>query len=219
VWELSVANDDNFTVSTGTADLLVHNAKPPCGQSDIDDIDAQHKPDRDQVDYADLDEYKFLRSDPKREFREGGVAGGALPGGWRDAPNPKTWTDPPNSGQVLEGPDGGLVYVDSNGVAVQYDVNGYPDFGPHATAEVTIQMPNKPDGTCCKQPSHDGTDFTLANDGVGKGPDWGNQSPEGFTWHHGSCTDSGSCTMQLLPGDIYDGFSHQGAVSLGLPGG
>jgi len=49
-------------------------------------------------------------------------------------------------------------------------------------------------------------------------PDWGNQSPEGYTWHHGACTDSGSCTMQLLPGDIHDGFSHQGAVSIGNSG-
>lgn len=214
VWELSVANDDNFTVSTGTSDLLVHNAKPPCGQSDIDAIDAQHKPNRDQVDYSDLDDYEFLRSDPKKNYRNDPPATG-FKGGWRDAPNPKKWTD--DGGEVFE-LDGGLVFVDKNGVAVHYNADGYPDFGPHATAEVSIQMPNNPDGTCCKQPSHDGTDFALANDGVGKGPDWGNQSPEGYTWHHGSCTASGSCTMQLLPTDIHDGFSHQGAVSLGLPG-
>ena len=34
VWELHVAEDNNFAVSTGTTDLLVHNAEPSCGDDD-----------------------------------------------------------------------------------------------------------------------------------------------------------------------------------------
>ena len=39
VWELTVANDNNFTVSTGTADLLVHNAKQ-CDEADTNGYDS-----------------------------------------------------------------------------------------------------------------------------------------------------------------------------------
>lgn len=82
---------------------------------------------------------------------------------------------------------------------VRFDADGYPDFGPHATHDVQIDMKGNrsygPNG-----------DFGAANEAAGFPR---NQRHPDHTWHH----HQDRSTMQLVPRDLHDEIRHSGGVS------
>jgi len=199
VWELSVLGSNNFTVRAGTNDVLVHNAKPPCPDNIEEDLQAHAPKDKpDPVDTTNLPEYTG-KEKPRNPD-------GTYSDGWRQAPNVEKWRK--KGGKVYDSGDGGLVYETPDGVAVKYNENGYPDFTPYTVAETDITGPARFENGDPNRPA----DFKAANEAIGK-PEWGNQAPEGYTWHHVETDGGGCCTMQLVPDSIHGTFPHTGGVS------
>lgn len=127
-------------------------------------------------------------------------------GGWRNAPNPDKWRKA--GGTITEQPDGSVIYQNKGGTAVTYSKDGYPDFSPHAVRETDLpQFVDRP------------SDFKAANQNVGL-DEFGSNSPKNvsidgkppndYTWHH----HENQKTMQLVPSEIHDTFTHKGGHSL-----
>jgi RHS repeat-associated protein len=108
------------------------------------------------------------------------------------APNFDTWRK--KGGTILLSEDGSITYTRADGVSVTYR-NGYPDFSPHEAARVEIT-----------QSTDRSADFRAANEQINYP---GNKPPPGYTWHH----NENGTTMQLVPSDIHDDFTHSGGVS------
>lgn len=201
VWELTVADNHNFTVSTGTDRVLVHNG---CSETkydgDFSEFDDKFKPKNKETPTFDANNTTQIKPGTK--------------GGWRYAPRirakrDRDGNDIPPSFEGSQTSDGGMVFKrKSDGALVKYDKNGYPDFGPHAKLEVELTGFAKGD-----RPA----DFEAANKLIGKGDDWGNGAPDGYVWHHHKEGDK--YIMQLLPEAIHStkvgGFPHAGGVSQG----
>jgi hypothetical protein len=71
--------------------------------------------------------------------------------------------------------------------------NGYPDFSPHATHRVEIEMTGK------------GVDFDAANRAAGL-----EKTPKGMTWHH----NEDGVTMELVPSKLNNNVPHDGGASI-----
>ena len=83
---------------------------------------------------------------------------------------------------------------------VRYNENGFPDFSPHAKAEVNI---NGLTGNYVK-------DAAMANKSVGL-----KSTPDGYVWHH----VENAKTMQLIPRDIHNAARHTGGAAVIRNGG
>jgi uncharacterized Zn-binding protein involved in type VI secretion len=127
-------------------------------------------------------------------------------GAWRNAPNADKWRKA--GGTIAEQPDGSVIYQHKNGTAVTYSKEGYPDFSPHAVRETDLpEFVDRP------------ADFKQANTNVGL-EEFGDRSPKNvsidgkppndYTWHH----HENQKTMQLVPSEIHDTFTHKGGHSL-----
>ena len=199
VWELDVATDDTFAVYTGTSDVLVHNAKCPITQEEIDVITENFPPAR--VGVVDVSNApKFLGKDKPPESKD---SNGNWVGGWREAPNPENWV---GEIYIIEGK--GYAY-EINGYVVLYNLDGYPDFTPYAIASVDIGPFTG---------SRKG-DFKAANGKIER-KDFGNEAPQGFTWHHveakhieGTPMTDGGGLMELVDEKAHDLFKHSGGFS------
>ena len=193
VWELTVLGNHNFTVRMGEHDVLVHN-KLPCDPNLEGDLAAHAPTNKGQHPNIDGLQPHVGTTKPGRN------ANGTWRGGWREAPNIETWRL--RGGEVYPDGNGGLIYQRADGVRVRYNADGYPDFSPHAIAQVEITG----------RRNHS-TDFGDANRAIGKG-EWGNDVPEGYTWHH--VEREPCCVMQLVPTSVHNarnGFTHRGGVS------
>ncbi|MGH6613466.1 HNH endonuclease [Sphingomonas sp.] len=122
-------------------------------------------------------------------------------GAWRNAPNPDKWRA--QGGTVTPRRGGGVTYENANGVKVNYNSRGYPDFKPHAVDQTKLPggFQNRPD------------DFRAANTQTGRSQ-YGSKSPPNQTWHH----HEDGTTMQLVPRDIHNQFTHAGGIA-GTHGG
>lgn len=113
-----------------------------------------------------------------------------------NSPDPGKWIE--KGGTVWTETDGTWVYKNKAGVTVRYP-DGYPDFSPHSVQEVDV-----PDlkGNHGKNPSGD---FGKAD---AKAPN-GAADYSKNTWHH----HQNGTTMQEVPRDIHNEFTHKGGVS------
>jgi RHS repeat-associated protein len=116
-----------------------------------------------------------------------------------NAPNYENWIA--KGGSVQLSHDGTITYIRADGTAVPYR-NGYPDFSDHMNHPSGVTQVNITQSTDRK------ADFAAANAAAGH-PEWGNQPPPNYTWHH---HENGS-TMQLVPRDVHGDFTHAGGVS------
>lgn len=71
--------------------------------------------------------------------------------------------------------------------------DGYPDFSPHATHRVEIEMTGKD------------VDFDAANKAAGL-----EKTPKDMTWHH----NEDGVTMELVPTNLNNNVPHQGGASI-----
>lgn len=86
---------------------------------------------------------------------------------------------------------------------VRFKENGFPDFTPHAKAQVQVE------GLTGNRL----IDNRLANRAAGFGDS--TRAPKGFTWHH---VEDGR-TMQLVPADIHKATGHTGGAAVIRNGG
>ncbi|ATV39261.1 hypothetical protein CTI16_04045 [Prevotella intermedia] len=110
----------------------------------------------------------------------------------KNSPDPKKWKE--KGGSIKISDDGKVwEYTDWEGHTVKYK-DGYPDFTPYERQRVNIDMKG----------NHT-TDFTDANKMAPKGKKLAEN-----TWHH----NENGTTMQEIPTDIHQRFTHRGGVSL-----
>ena len=83
---------------------------------------------------------------------------------------------------------------------VRFTKEGFPDFSPHAKAQVEIQGLT---GNYAK-------DAAMANRAVGL-----SKTPDGFVWHH----VEDRVTMQLVPQPIHNAARHTGGAAVIRHGG
>ena len=206
VWELTVEQNHNFVVSSGSVDVLVHNTKACPEQKaktdeQIEEIDDRFKPDKDdpltEADLEFFDEVDMPYTKPSNDEV------------WAQAPSP---TNDNLLGVYRDGDDW-IFEMDVNGevAIVRYNSDGYPDFGPYSEATVTLPDVDA-DGNSLLNP--DGT-RNRANDNKAANAlveqPWGNKSPPGYTWHHVEGTNP--AVMQLVDHDVHAAFSHSGGVA------
>jgi hypothetical protein len=199
VWELDVAVDDTFTVHTGTQDVLVHNAKCPISEAEVRDIERDFGPlNPVVVDVSNARKFEGAEKPPEARDLNGNWVGG-----WQHAPSPANWL-----GEIYDLGAEGYAY-EINDFVVLYNLNGYPDFSAYAIASVDIGPFTG---------SRTG-DFKAANVEIDR-PDFGNEAPEGYTWHHveathieGTTMTDGGGVMELVDEQVHSLFSHSGGVS------
>ena len=126
--------------------------------------------------------------------------------GWDQARDLEDWFK--EGGEVYDLKHKGLAYrmeiVQADGslidAVVVYNSQGLVDLTPYAIAEVKIG----PLQATRKQ------DFRAANVKIEREKKFGDESPEGYTWHHADA----SGTMQLIPTSVHQTFTHRGGRSL-----
>lgn len=108
-------------------------------------------------------------------------------------PNRQKWVE--KGGKIVDNSDGSTTYTNKDGQSVTYNKDGYPDFSGYAKARVKI------DGLTGNRYTDDG----KANEAFGFG-----KTPNGYSWHH---VEDGK-TMELVPEDVHQEFSHTGGASI-----
>lgn len=108
-------------------------------------------------------------------------------------PNPVNWMA--KGGRVTHHSDGSTTYVDWMGNKVVYSSAGHPDFSPYVhPVNGTVSI---------KQTGDNRVDFPAAN------AERRLPQPAGWVWHH----HQNGTTMQLVPWEINNRFSHTGGAS------
>lgn len=108
-------------------------------------------------------------------------------GKWDGEPGNSKWHPDPND------PKGKEILDATGGKPIQYK-DGYPDFSPHATHKVEINMTG-----------NDAVDFKAANEAAGL-----SRTPKGYTWHH----KEDGVTMELVPSALHGNVPHTGGASI-----
>lgn len=107
-------------------------------------------------------------------------------GSWKGTKGDGDWMPDPNT------PRGQEILEATGGKPITFK-DGYPDFSPHATTRVEIEMTGK------------NSDFTAANQAAGF-----KETPDGMTWHH----NQDGVTMELIPSNINNKVPHEGGASI-----
>jgi hypothetical protein len=128
--------------------------------------------------------------------------------GSRTKPGDESWTHTPRwakwvkrGGEVHEHPDGSIT-LKMGSLSCKYSPDGEPDFTPLLDDPWGIREVN-----VGKFVDRD-TDFREANNRVGH-PEWGKESPPGYTWHHKTTVP----VLQCVRRDIHKLFRHAGGIS------
>jgi len=208
VWELTVADNHNFTVAAGRHDLLVHNRS--CNEGPFDNV-GQLAPGGGRIG----DPPTMNGGSPPRIVRSDGTTQKPRRPSTSNASfdHTQTRTDPVT---------GETTYVRKDGSTVTYDANGFPKFT--SALDVYLNPSELGSGSNTR-------DFGSSNDKVLQGliddptlldgfppavrdfyaqPNPPNLPPPGYTWHHHQ--DTGR--MQLVQRGIHDGFPHTGGASI-----
>lgn len=128
----------------------------------------------------------------KQGDETGGVVKNIYKNKPKNSPDVKKWKE--KGGTVEVADDGTWKYTDWEGNTVNYK-DGYPDFKPYERQSVEID----------DLQGNRSTDFTKADAKAPKGP-----KLEENSWHHHEDT----VTMQELPKEIHNRFTHIGGVSI-----
>jgi hypothetical protein len=118
-------------------------------------------------------------------------------------PDPAKWIEA--KGRYVPQSADSITYTDAQGNAVTYRVTFgkfHADFRPYETHPTGVKEVE------IKFTQNRAQDFRAANEKAGH-PEWGDQSPPGYTWHH---HEDGK-TMQLVLRSIHDLFKHVGGFS------